>query len=239
MQEYKKEIDLIINEMYLIQTMNLDNKTILDLGCGEAKISKELKKNVLNINIFACEVDSIQLAKNIKNNELISNEDEKIHYKNYTAQELKFEDEKFDIVFLFKSFHHIPLNDMKKALSEIKRVLKRNGLVYISEPLFQGKQNELVSIFHNEQKVREEAYKNIKEAVETEEFKLFKEIFFKTEVQYSSYEDFKSKQMNLSYNEDNIDANIYKEVEKKYNEYSHNGKAEFLKPFRVNILQKI
>ncbi|NQY21276.1 MAG: class I SAM-dependent methyltransferase [Campylobacteraceae bacterium] len=239
MQEYKKEIDLIINEMYLIQTMNLDNKTILDLGCGEALISKELKKNVLNIEIFACEVDSIQLEKNIKNNELITKEDEKINYLNYPAQELKFENETFDLVFLFKSFHHIPVNEMKKALIEIKRVLKRNGLVYISEPLFQGKQNELVSIFHNEQKVREEAYKNIKEAVRNEEFKLFKEIFFNTEVEYSSYEDFKTKQMNLSYNEDSISADIYKDVKKKYEEYANNGKVKFLKPFRVNILQKI
>lgn len=231
MTEYKKDIDLIINEMYLIQTLSLENKTILDLGCGSAIISKELEKDVNNIKIFACEVDLEQHQKNLNQKNTL------IDFRNYKAQDLDFEDNTFDFIFLFKSFHHININDMNKALKEIKRVLKKNAMLYISEPLFQGKQNELVSIFHDEKYVREEAYKHIKEAVENEEFKLFKEIFFKTEVEYSSFEDFKNKQMNLSYNEDNISSEIYEKVKNKYEEYSINGKATFLKPFRVNILQ--
>jgi ubiquinone/menaquinone biosynthesis C-methylase UbiE len=35
---------------------------------------------------------------------------------------------------------------MQKALNEIKRVLKANGLAYISEALFLEEQNELVAI---------------------------------------------------------------------------------------------
>ncbi len=61
---------------------------------------------------------------------------------------------------------------MIKALDEIKRVLKPNGLAYISEPLHQGAQNELVAMFHNEEDVRKKAFETIKNSVDKEQFKL-------------------------------------------------------------------
>jgi len=55
--------------------------------------------------------------------------------------------------------------------------------------------------------------------------------------------DFENKMMNVTYNDNNIDETLRKKVEEKYKSYSvkkcSNEKLTFLKPFRVDILQKV
>lgn len=232
MKLIEKNITQTIEEIYLIETLNLNSKKILELGCGNAVMTKKIAQNGFDRNIIACEVDEIQHQKN-KEQKI-----ENIEFKLCGAEDIPLDDNSIDFVFMFKSFHHIPKELMIKALSEIKRVLKPNALAYISEPLFYGEQNDLIKIFHNEEKVRLDAFKAIKNSVENEQFKLFREVFFQTEVIYESFEDFEKKQMNLSYNDNNITNEIRKKVEKKYEELG-GGKLKLLKPFRVDILQNI
>ncbi|WP_226896403.1 class I SAM-dependent methyltransferase [Poseidonibacter ostreae] len=233
MKLIEDNITQTLDEMYLVETLNLDNKTILELGCGNASMTKMIAQNGTNRKVIACEVDKTQHEKNLSLN--IPN----IEFKLNGAQDIKLDDESVDMIFMFKSFHHIPYDLMKKALKEIKRVLKPNALVYISEPLFKGEQNELIAMFHDEEQVRIDAFTHIKEAVETEEFKLFREIFFQTEVTYKDFEDFKTKQMNLSYNDNNITPQLEEKIKNKFNSYNNGKETSFMKPFRVDILQKI
>lgn len=231
MKLLETNITQTLEEIYLIETLNLDNKKILELGCGNASMTKKIASNGYNREIIACEVDKIQHKKNLENN--ISN----IKFLLAGAQSLTLEENSIDIVFMFKSFHHIPKDLMQKALIQIKRVLKPNGLLYISEPLFQGKQNELIAMFHDEEEVRIDAFNNIKEAVENETFKLFREIFFQTEVVYKNFEDFEKKQMNLTYNNNNINNELRIKIKEKFDSYNNGNETRFLKPFRVDILQ--
>ena len=233
MKLIEENITQTLDEIYLIETLNLDNKTILELGCGNATMTKQLGSNGSNRKIIACEVDEVQHEKNLKLNI------ENIEFKLNGAQKIDLEDESVDMIFMFKSFHHIPYDLMKEALKEIKRVLKPNGLAYISEPLFKGHQNELIAMFHDEQQVRIDAFEHIKEAVESEQFKLFREIFFQTEVIYENFEDFKAKQMNLTYNDNNITNELENKIKDKFNSFNNGKQTSFMKPFRVDILQKI
>jgi len=233
MKLIEENITQTLDEIYLIETLNLDNKTILELGCGSASMTKQLALNGRNRKIIACEVDEEQHKKNLELDIL------NIEFKLNPAQNIELEDKSVDMIFMFKSFHHIPYNEMKKALSEIKRVLKPNGLAYISEPLFKGGQNELVAMFHNEEQVRIDAFEHIKEAVEEEQFKLFREIFFQTELIYEDFEDFKTRQMNLSYNDNNITKELEEEIKNKFNSFNDGKRTSFMKPFRVDILQNI
>ena len=233
MKLIEENITQTLDEIYLIETLNLDNKTILELGCGNATMTKQLGSNGSNRKIIACEVDEVQHEKNLKLNI------ENIEFKLNAAQKIELKDESVDMIFMFKSFHHIPYDLMKEALKEIKRVLKPNGLVYISEPLFKGEQNELIAMFHDEQQVRIDAFEHIKEAVQREEFKLFREIFFQSEVVYENFEDFKNKQMNLTYNDNNITQELEEKIKDKFNSFNNGKQTSFMKPFRVDILQKI
>ncbi|PLY11489.1 MAG: SAM-dependent methyltransferase [Arcobacter sp.] len=223
-----------LNEDYLIETLNLNNKIILELGCGAASKTIDIASNGFDRKVIACEVDEIQHKKNIQKTY------ENIEFKLCGAENIDMEDESVDMIFMFKSFHHIPINLMPKALSEIKRVLKPNGLVYISEPLFTGDLSDIIALFHNEEQVRVEAFNAIKSSVEKEEFKLFQEIFFYSPVTYNDFEEFQSKIMNVTFNDNKISKELEKEVEKKFNKYiQNNNPVTFKKPFRVDILQKI
>ena len=232
MKLIEKDIQQTIEEIYLIETFNLNDKTILELGCGAASMTKKIASNGFGRNIIACEVDEIQHLKNL---EL---DIENVEFKLCGAQDIKVDDNSIDFIFMFKSFHHIPKEFMEKSLSEIKRVLKPNGLAYISEPLFDGEQNELIAMFHDEEEVRINAFEAIKKAVEDDELKLFKELFFQTEIQYKSFEDFEKRQMHLTYNDDKITEELKKEIEEKFESFGGSNRV-FLKPFRVDILQKI
>ena len=232
MKLIEDNITQTLDEIYLVETLNLDNKTILELGCGNASMTKEIAQNGSNRKIIACEVDEVQHRKNLLLN--IPN----IEFKLNGAEDIDVEDESIDAIFMFKSFHHIPYDLMKKALKEIKRVLKPNALVYISEPLFKGAQNELISMFHDEEQVRIDAFEHIKEAVENEQFKLFRELFFQTEVTYKNFEDFRTRQMNLSYNDNNMTKELEEKIKDKFNNYNNGKDVSFMKPFRVDILQK-
>ncbi|XPV70371.1 MAG: class I SAM-dependent methyltransferase [Halarcobacter sp.] len=232
MKLLEENITQTIDEIYLLETLNLDNKTILELGCGGAAMTKKIANNGQNRKIIACEVDEIQHKKNLKLN--IKN----IKFEDYPAEDIKLEDNSIDMVLMFKSFHHIPEENMTKALAEIKRVLKPNGLAYISEPLYQGEQNALISIFHEEKHEREVAFEHIKKAVDNEMFKLFKEVFFQTPITYENFDDFKTKQMDVTHLDNVYSKQLVQKVKEKYESYSK-GKHTFLKPFRVDILQKV
>lgn len=223
-----------LNEDYLIETLNLNNKTILELGCGDALKTINIATTGFNRRIIACEVDKIQHQKNLQLNYA------NIEFKLCGAEKIDLDDESVDMIFMFKSFHHIPINLMPKALNEIKRVLKPNGLVYISEPLFMGDLNDIIAMFHNEELVRCEAFNAIKNSVDNEEFKLFQEIFFYSLVTYKDFDEFKVKVMNVTYNDNNISNELEEKIKEKFLQASSDKQsATFKKPFRVDILQKI
>jgi len=233
MKLIENNITQTLDEIYLVETINLNNKTILELGCGNASMTKQIAQNGFDRKIIACEVDEVQHKKNL----LLDIEN--IEFKLCGAENIDLEDESVDVIYMFKSFHHIPLELMSNALDEISRVLKSNGLIYISEPLFAGEQNELISMFHDEEEVRQNAFNHIKDAVENEKFKLFREIFFQSEVVYKDFEDFEKRQMNLTYNDNDISKELKEKIKNKFNSFNEGKESSFMKPFRVDILQKI
>lgn len=233
MKLIEENITQTLDEEFLLETLNLNNKTILELGCGSATKTQTIASRGFDRKIIACEIDEIQHEKNLKLD--IDN----IEFKPFGAQKIDLDDNSIDIVLMFKSFHHIPIELMEQALKEIKRVLKPSGLAYISEPLFYGDQNKLIEMFHDEEYVRAEAFRAIKKSVDDGEFKLFKEIFFNNEISYSSFEDFQKRQMNLSYNDNNITDELVENIKLEFMKFYKDGEAKFLKPNRVDILQKI
>lgn len=96
---------------------------ILDLGCGTGISTRQLAKK--GSVIVGCDVDADMLAKASRG------QYQNIEYVRADAEKLPFEYKTFDVITMFTSFHWFTT---KKAISEIKRVLKPNGIICIVQP---------------------------------------------------------------------------------------------------------
>ncbi|MCF6276845.1 MAG: methyltransferase domain-containing protein [Candidatus Magasanikbacteria bacterium] len=104
------------------------NKTILEIGCGNGEISVWFAKNGANVYGLDISDESISIAKRRS----IENEvSEKTNFSVSPAENTNFQDNFFDIVFINVSLHHL---EVEKALNEIKRILKPNGIFVTIEP---------------------------------------------------------------------------------------------------------
>ena len=227
------KIDLTCSEAEIYnQLLSLDNCHILELGCGSAEITRDIATSGVGRKVSAFEVDNIAHEKNIQIADLPN-----VTFGLSGAQDIPLEDNSVDIVFMFKSLHHVPLDLMQSAMQEIKRVLKPGGFAYISEPVFAGEFNEILRLFHDEQKVRQAAFNTLKQAVDTSLFKLAKEVFFNTPMTFESFSDFENKVINATHSQHALDSELHQLVKQRFEEHLNDDGAHFLMPIRVDLLQ--
>ena len=100
-------------------------KIVLDIGCGSGHGSNTLSKKFKTVHGVDISEEAIQYAKK-------NWQQPNIEFSTGDSLNIPFPENTFDVVVAFEVFEH--LTDWGKFLSEIKRVLKPNGLVYISTP---------------------------------------------------------------------------------------------------------
>jgi len=123
-----KEIDpAYIDRAEIILSEIVKTNEVLEVGCGRGFYLKALKEINSKIKITGIDLNQkyLKIAK-----KYVDNKDVKIIKGDVTN--LKFNNESFDGIIASEILEHIK-ND-KKALKEINRVLKPNGLVMISVP---------------------------------------------------------------------------------------------------------
>ena len=99
--------------------------SILELGCGTGITWQEHTKLLQDCKeIYVTDLFEVMIEKARAN----IGEHSNIHYEVVNAEDLIYEDERFDIVIANMMLYHIP--NLDKALSEIRRVLKKNGIFY-------------------------------------------------------------------------------------------------------------
>ncbi len=234
MQLIKNNIERVCQEDEIYENeLCLDGKYILELGCGKAYISRKIATTGKNRHLVATEVDKIQHSKNLAITDLPN-----VRFILAGAESIPEKDESFDIVLMFKSLHHVPMQLMDKTLNEIHRVLKPNGLAYISEPIFAGDFNEVLCLFHNEEQVRKAAFKAVKNAVNSNLFQLKKQIFFTTPRHYTNFEDYENRIIKVTHTEHNLSVDHLEIIKQKFSQYLTANGADFQIPIRVDLLQK-
>ena len=211
----------------------LDGKHILELGCGSAEITRDIATSGADRKITAFEVDEIAHGKNLQITDLPN-----VTFGLSGAQEIPLEDESVDVVFMFKSLHHVPLELMEPSMREIRRVLKQGGLVYISEPVFAGDFNDILRLFHDEQKVREAAFNTVKKAVDEGWFNLLEETFFNAPRKFENFAEFENDTIKATHSNHTLDEKLYKLIKQRFEQHIGDDVAHFLIPVRVDLLQK-
>ena len=107
--------------------INLNNKNVLDLGCGIGfwieQLSKENPKKIV-----ACDLTENALILSRKRCKFLSIKN--VEFIQANAENLPFNDNEFDFINCQGVIHHTP--NTQKALDEIYRCLKPNGKFSIS-----------------------------------------------------------------------------------------------------------
>jgi 2-polyprenyl-6-hydroxyphenyl methylase/3-demethylubiquinone-9 3-methyltransferase len=100
---------------------DLSNTRLLDIGCGGGVLSEEFARldcQVVGIDISA---ESVAIARAHAQTENLA-----INYQTGSATQLQFDENSFDVVSCCDVLEHIV--EWKQVLSEVRRVLKKNGL---------------------------------------------------------------------------------------------------------------
>ncbi|HKY96003.1 MAG TPA: class I SAM-dependent methyltransferase, partial [Kiloniellales bacterium] len=120
---------------------------LLDIGCGEGALVRLLTRN--GGQAVGLDPQWAQIAR--------ARAAGPEPYVVGWGQHLPFADASFDIVLFFNALHHVPVEIMGAALDEARRVLKREGLLAVLEPVAAGTHFELLQPVEDETEVRAEA----------------------------------------------------------------------------------
>jgi len=110
----------VIKDIYSF--VKTPNPIILDLGCGTGISTRQIAKK--NSKVFGCDIDEKMLANTLKNKNNIT-------YIKGDAEKLPFPSQTFDLITMFAAFHWF---SNKKAMNEMRRVLKPWGVICIIQP---------------------------------------------------------------------------------------------------------
>ena len=116
----------------LVKNVINKNNTILDIGCGPAKILESLPP----VKYYGYDINKNHI--NYAKENIIQ---KKIFFcKKFSSKEIK-KLPKFDLVLLFGIMHHLENHEINKIFLNLKKVLKKNGKLITCDPVFIKKQN--------------------------------------------------------------------------------------------------
>ena len=117
---HKKAYDFVKDE--------IKNKKILEIGCGSGFGSNILSDYASEVYAIDIDRDAIEKAKE-------NNKKRNIKFYNIDVLDgLPFDRNSFDSVVCFQVFEHIDPRKTKRFLSEIERILKSSGKLFLTTP---------------------------------------------------------------------------------------------------------
>ncbi len=116
-----------------------ENKKVLEIGCGNGYTAKTIiQKKKINLTSIDFSEDLIKVAKK----QVIDNAKGRIVFDIGDALNLDFPKELFDVVFTERCLINLlTWENQKKALSEIRRVLRKGGTFIMLEAFVDGWKN--------------------------------------------------------------------------------------------------
>lgn len=225
--------DRLGNEFVIVKSLlPLSGAHVLELGCGKAEITRAIAQGGQVASITALEVDEIQHAENLQIGDLPN-----VSFSVGGAEAIPAADASVDIVLMFKSLHHVPMDKVDQALGEIRRVLKPGGFAYLSEPIYAGAYNEVVRLFHDEKTVREAAFAAIQRAVHAGTLELVSQTFFRAPLHFDDFEQFEKQVLKVTHTQHRLSPEVYEAVRVAFMRHMTPQGADFQQPIRVDLLR--
>ena len=155
------------------------------------------------------------------------------------AQAIPLTDASCDLALMLKSLHHLPLAAMPTALGEVVRVLRPDGYLYVSEPIFDGAMNEVVRLYNDEEVVRTAAQAAVDAALTTGFWVQVAEHCFATPVHFDDFADFEQRMMRPTNADHQLDDATIAEVRAVFEPYCGASGVDFTRPMQVRLLRRV
>ena len=110
----------VYEKMYELIRPVVKDKTVLELATGTGLIARHIIKAAAHIEATDASVEMIAEAKR-------DNQSAKLHFSVQDMFRLPYADKSFDVVIVSNALHIVP--QPEKALAEIRRVLKDDGIL--------------------------------------------------------------------------------------------------------------
>lgn len=222
-----EELDLL-NALVPLQAQQ-----IIELGCGNARLARQLLKRWSLCRITGFEVDAVQHAKNL------ATPQDGLTFVAAGAQAVPLADASVDLALMLKSLHHVPMVAMDQALEEVARVVRPGGFLYVSEPIYGGALNALVRLYNDEGLVRPAAQAALDRALANgQHWAEIAERRFAQEVHFASFDDFAQRMLYPSFADHRIDDAMLARVCAAFEPHCGAQGADFVRPMHVRLLHR-
>ena len=205
---------------------------IVELGCGNARLARALLRRFPACRVSALEVDARQHAKNL------AEPQPGLDFVAAAAQAIPFADASFELALMLKSLHHVPLAAMDAALAEARRVLRAQGVLYVSEPVYEGPLNEIVRLFNDEGAVRAAAQAALDRALAGGGWDAVLERRFHTAVRFRDFADFERRMVDVTFAERHLDDALRAQVRARFDPHLGRDGARFVRPMQLRLLRR-
>lgn len=224
---------LVTDELSVLSGLvPLAHQRIIELGCGSARLARQLLERFAGSQIVGLETDARQHAKNL------AAPQERLTFRLAGAEDIPEAEDAFDLALMLKSLHHVPIPQMHQALAEVARVLRAGGHLYVSEPVYAGPLNEIVRVYNDEGPVRLAAQQAVDEAVASHAWLQVAERRFDMPVHFKDFADFERRMMYPTFANHHVDVHVTAEVRKRFEPHCTDDGARFTRPMHVRLLQK-
>ena len=225
---------LLDNELDLLsELVPLAGQRIIELGCGNARLARELLERHADSEVVGLEVDAVQHAKNL------SQPRERLQFLSASAEAVPFARQSFDGALMLKSLHHVPIPAMDRALAEVARVLRPGGWFYVSEPVYGGALNDIVRLYNDEGVVRAAAQAALDRALANgDQWEAVAERRFAQPVHYRDWPSFAQRMLYPSFADHQITPEIEARVRRAFEPHLGADGARFVRPMHVRLLRR-
>ena len=138
----------------LDQAVVLPDHRVLEIGCGTGTLAIQIKKLHPQVEVIGLDPDPKALARARRK---AARAAVSIQFDTGFAGELPYPDASFHRVFSSFMFHHLPADEKRKTLSEVRRVLRPGGELHMLD--FEGPEDGahsfLAHLLHSNERLKD------------------------------------------------------------------------------------
>jgi SAM-dependent methyltransferase len=210
-------------------------REVVDIGCGSGALARALA--VAGARVVALEVSDEQLAP-----ALAGDDGSGVRYVVGRAQALPLGDAGVDIAVFMRTLHHVPVEDMTRALHEARRVVRPGGTVYVAEPLSEGDLCALTSMIEDEFEARQAAQSALARALDIG-LERVGTVEYDVRLRLAGVDQFRELTVSVDPSRAEIFAARSSELAEAFQRLGEPGERPgeryFLSPTRVDVLQPL